>query len=86
MNGNKYEDFALWVRRRALRAGYALDVPRSGAVNDLSAEVGTAIYNVSRVLHAHRVPAYGSWPAWAAALGVSEALFQKKAKAALRGQ
>ncbi|MEW1546887.1 hypothetical protein [Streptomyces tsukubensis] len=86
MNGTKYEDFALWVRRRALRAGYALDVPRSGAVSELSADVGTAIYNVSRVLNAHRIPAYGSWSAWAAALGVSEELFRRKAKAALRGQ
>ncbi len=83
---SRYSGFAAWVREMAIEVGYALDVPRSGAVNDLGEAVGTACYNVSRVLSGRRVPTYSSWPAWADALGVTEELFRKMAKDAICGR
>ncbi|MEU3690516.1 hypothetical protein [Streptomyces narbonensis] len=86
MSGRNYEGFSAWVREMALEVGYALDIPMSGAITDLSEAIGTADYNVSRVLKAQRIPSYRAWPAWASALGVSDELFREKAKAAICGR
>ncbi|MEV0443862.1 hypothetical protein AB0I84_01975 [Streptomyces spectabilis] len=81
-----HTEFAAWVETTAVKAGFDVDIPRSGAISDLGAEIGTAHTTVWRVLAGERVPAYRFWPAWAEALEVPTESFRLEARKALLGE
>lgn len=82
----RYADFAQWISEASARAGFRVDIRRSGALQCLAGAVGTAQSTVHRVLTGQRVPAHRFWPAWAAALQVDYADFERRAQRALCGE
>ncbi|RST07887.1 hypothetical protein EF910_05475 [Streptomyces sp. WAC07149] len=81
-----HTEFAAWVEKTAVKAGFDVDIPRSGAIGVLGAEIGTTYSTVVRVLAGERVPAYRFWPAWSEALKVPMESFRLEARKALLGE
>ncbi|WP_107407970.1 hypothetical protein [Streptomyces sp. CC77] len=73
-----YPEFAAWVTEVAAKAGFPVDIPRSGGLQQLAEAIDTAQSSVQRVLAGERVPAVRLWPAWAAALKVEDEEFKRR--------
>ncbi|MEU5299746.1 hypothetical protein ACH4YO_07970 [Streptomyces noursei] len=80
---SKYDDYAEWIKGRAVDAGYPVDVPRAGGGQGLAMEIGVWYTTVKRVLEGDRVPSYRYWTAWAKALRVDQEEFRQRSKDAL---
>ncbi|MGW2863105.1 deoxynucleotide monophosphate kinase family protein [Streptomyces sp. NPDC001205] len=80
----EHPKFAAWVTEAAAKAGFPVDVPRSGGLQQLAEAIGTAESTVHRVIMGERVPAVRFWPAWVAALEVEAEEFKRHAVDARR--